>query len=64
MSTWIKANDAVPTTEVFYLVVIDECVEIAVWVPSKSKWWWNGTEQTHIEDVTHWMPLPEVPSGN
>jgi hypothetical protein len=64
MSNWIKAKDAIPTTEIFYLVVIDECVEIAVWLPWKSKWWWNGSEKSHIDDVTHWMPLPKVPSGN
>jgi len=64
MGKWMNAKDAIPTTEIFYLVVIDECVEIAVWLPSKSTWWWNGTEQAHIKDVTHWMPLPTVPSGN
>ncbi len=61
MSHWIKAKDAIPTTEVFYLVIIDESVEIAVWLPYRSRWWLNGTEQKHIEDVTHFMPLPDPP---
>ena len=64
MGKWIRAKDAVPTTEVFYLVVIDECVDIAIWDPWKSRWWCNGAEHEHIKDVTHWMPLPEAPSGN
>jgi hypothetical protein len=64
MGKWFNAKDAVPTSEIFYLVVIDECVEIAVWVPHLSAWWWNGTKQEHIKDVAYWRRLPKAPSGN
>ena len=64
MGKWFNAKDAVPTSEIFYLVVIDECVQIAVWHPWEGKWSFNGEYLTHIEDVTHFRRLPKAPSGN
>jgi hypothetical protein len=61
---WIKAKHAKPTAEVFFLVVMDEVVNIAVWIPYEQMWYLDdGTAAKHEIDITHFAPLPEVPKN-
>lgn len=62
---WISVNDRLPSTEECYLCVIKDdirssFIRICLFEDNKFriKEWF--TENLH-RNVTHWMPLPEIP---
>lgn len=65
---WIKTSDQLPTSEkpglIAVLGVFDiDCIDLVSYDPKRDQFiWGNGTNSYFIEDVTHWMPLPELPA--
>lgn len=62
--TWISVDDRLPDSEGFYMVYVfdDHRGENVI-----NILWWNPDHQQFLEwdfmnDVTHWMPLPDAPS--
>lgn len=60
MSKWINVKDRMPECQACVLVFFDKDseVEIGYWRPGKCRW---ELMTGGIEEVTHWMPLPEPP---
>lgn len=62
MSEWIRVKDRLPETWVEVLVFVpDVGCEVAWLCGSTGFWRWVWTGESIINDVTHWMPLPEPP---
>ena len=68
MSEWIKVEDKLPekqTEVVFYAKPFEWWA--GLYTPGEGfayhQHWGDDIYHT-VEDVTHWMPLPEPPSGN
>lgn len=66
MDDWISVNKALPKASGRYLIVLDGIIEIAHY----SALWkaFNAYDESAILDyafknVTHWQPLPLLPSG-
>jgi hypothetical protein len=79
MSNWIKVEDRLPQPRKAVLVYAPEMVEpitcmyydpesdsaeFGEWVSEPSGPSRGGWSSLSEADVTHWMPLPEAPSGN
>ncbi len=67
MTNWISVKDRLPDNEVLVLGYrkdrFEECFFTGYW--DKGNWsihpsGWNS-EDDHIRNVTHWMPLPPPP---
>ncbi len=78
MNSWIKVEDRLPEKRKAVLVYApemnepictmyfdpdDSAAEFGEWVSdcTPDRGGWNSMT---AEDVTHWMPLPDPPSGN
>lgn len=64
MSKWIKCSERMPDDFVDVLVTDGARVEV-MWF-DRDGYWDSWVEPRSVtidsEDVTHWMPLPELPS--
>lgn len=63
---WISVEDRLPKGYTYVLVHIKEKDGSPVTVGwYSSEWGWAGYDSygTNDLEVTHWMPLPEVPDG-
>ena len=62
MSEWISIDDRLPEEFITCLVFCDGFFEVAEY-NKHFKTWINVlySEITNIDNVTHWMPLPEPP---
>lgn len=62
---WISVNDRLPADSKKILVVNGHgYISIsALWRKDGSKWTWidSAGHFNHVNDITHWMPLPEPP---
>ena len=57
---WIRSEDRVPETPGFYLVTKRQrSGQLIIAIGHYSGISWSGSG--NFTDVTHWMPLPEVP---
>lgn len=63
MSEWISVDDRLPAEEVDVLVFGKRGVMIGYTVAGVFGGQWASfeTEEATKFDVTHWMPLPELP---
>jgi hypothetical protein len=70
MTEWIKCEDRLPAKFDYYLtydanhkfVSKNASHEILKYRPKEKCWWWyKGMNQSIINNVTHWMPLPKAP---
>lgn len=64
---WISVKDRLPPHQAEKVLVINEHGDVRVYALWKreygNKWTWideNG-EDNHVNNITHWMPLPEAP---
>lgn len=72
MNNWISVKDRLPNKEGDYLVCITDYlgktrIEVEMLVEWANCFNWLGYMSTHWKDcntITHWMPLPEPPTGN
>ena len=62
MSEWISVNDKLPPIYVNVLIydTIDNYISNSLLNKNKQ---WIGYE-SNIDDITHWMPLPNPPKEN
>lgn len=65
MSEWISVKDRLPDKENLFLIIYGESrdITLGLWNLKNKRFEefeieWFGYE---IPDVTHWMPLPELP---
>jgi hypothetical protein len=64
MNNWISVKDKLPVEiEKDYLVTDGENIDVYWWkkLRTKEKWIWNDRDEFFDFNVTHWMPLPELP---
>jgi len=55
---WISTKDRLPDDTKEYLCYTTKCkIKIAKYLPAFNHW----QRHTVINNVTHWMPLPEPP---
>lgn len=54
---WIKCSDHMPEEHKPFLVFSDGDIEVG----SHCNNWWIDSNGCKIQNVTHWMPLPEKP---
>ena len=62
---WISVNDKMPPYLSKCLVTNGEYVKFS-WSKDEDPAWCeihNGKDDFWLEDVTHWMPLPEPPKN-
>ena len=69
-STWIKVNDRFPN-ETALLATKSKMVVIGDYYDGQWRvnghWSHNGStwiSEYKFDDITHWMPLPELPNNN
>jgi len=60
---WISVKDRFPEKGQFVLCVSNKIIFQAWWdrVSSDCGDWYDAQNSWIIEDVTHWMPLPDLP---
>lgn len=63
---WISIKDKLPDSDTYVLILLS--VKFATvsyyFEDSFGKWWsdnWDIWNKEYTDDVTHWMPLPELP---
>ena len=67
MNKWISIKNKLPDNEEIFLVYRGEAkdpeIELGLWNKNKKKFEYYDSEcyGYKIDDVTHWMPLPEPP---
>lgn len=67
MNKWISLKNKLPDNEEIFLVYRGEAkdpeIELGWWNKNKKKFEYYDNEYYgyKIDDVTHWMPLPEPP---
>lgn len=59
MSEWISVEDAMPEAGQSVWVYRNTKIDIDCERFQSDKW--DGWDWTYVDDVTHWMPLPEPP---
>lgn len=57
MSEWIKCSDRMPNRNERVLCYNGEVLFESVW----DEIWQDGQNYWELENVTHWMPLPQPP---
>ena len=62
MQRWISVNERLPEVERDVLVYMGNEVCKVCWRDERGDWH-TSTRLFDKEDVTHWMPLPELPKG-
>lgn len=60
MSEWISVEDRLPTVANEYIVTNGSAVSTLEWNDGK---WWSVVlgQNVPLKNITHWMPLPELP---
>jgi hypothetical protein len=61
MNDWVKVDDRLPEEEESVLLCDGFSICIGHIFDSENKYWWNSPD-IMMNDITHWMPLPELPS--
>jgi hypothetical protein len=59
-SQWIACSEQLPDADIEVLAFADEAMYLAVYEPDG---WWSACRGYMLHRVTHWMDLPEAPSG-
>jgi hypothetical protein len=63
MQGWRPVTEGLPHDNVRVLILQENTYpEMAYWGESSAMWWKSG--YLPINNVTHWMPLPELPETN
>ena len=66
MAEWISVNDRLPENSdsvlVFGKYICGGSIDMA-WCNSVTKTFYSEEESHLLDNVTHWMPLPEPPKG-
>jgi hypothetical protein len=65
MENWIKADEKLPEREAVVIIYTRGVVSVGYYLQEylgNSLWDFMDGEAAY--GVTHWMPLPEAPSGN
>ncbi len=63
-STWISVDERLPEQYANVLVASGGSVECGYRITgliTKATHWYADSGRTQLENVTHWMPLPEPP---
>lgn len=64
MSKWVSVKDQLPEKEIDILICCDGKVKFGIYSEDVygDKFYTTNFEQfLNVENVTHWMPLPEQP---
>ena len=60
---WISVEERLPESDSWVLCWCSD-VEVSVtvgYLTDNNEWVWAEDHTTTLEDLTHWMPLPETP---
>ena len=69
-AAWVAAADRLPTHIHSVLIVVindggisEPYIEIGIYNDRRGKWQMNSGDDDIDVEVSHWMPLPELPDG-
>ena len=60
---WIPVSERLPESGEYVMVYDTRDGWIGLWEFSGVAWYDNSCQAWGIDEVTHWMPLPEAPKG-
>lgn len=61
---WIPVTERLPTGRDSVLALTGDCdIYVCDYIPSVKQFWTIPGDELHIDDITHWMPLPEPPES-
>lgn len=60
MAAWIKVNESLPNDKEYVLICYAGGIELAYCDRTRGTWWSDWSDYP-LNEVTHWMPLPEQP---
>lgn len=59
---WIPVTERLPGGRDSVLALTGDCdIYVCDYIPSVKQFWTIPGDELHIDDITHWMPLPEPP---
>jgi len=59
---WISVTERLPYGRDSVLALTGDCeIYVCDYIPSVKQFWAIPGDELHIDDITHWMPLPEPP---
>ena len=59
---WIPVTERLPEERTDVLAMTADCdIYVCDFLPSVRQFWTIPGDDLHIDDITHWMPLPEPP---
>lgn len=59
---WIPVKERLPDVRDSVLSLTGDCdIYVCDYIPSVKQFWTIPGDELHIDDITHWMPLPEPP---
>lgn len=60
---WISVDDELPKENQYVIVATKDgvCIATAEYIHEEKRWFMYGNYYTISTDVTHWMPLPDLP---
>lgn len=57
---WIPVSERLPDGRDSVLALTGDCdIYVCDYIPSVKQFWTIPGDELHIDDITHWMPLPE-----
>ena len=60
---WIKCSERMPENDTNVLVYGIGGINIMAY-ESEINWWYEDEGRHDADEITHWMPLPEIPNKN
>lgn len=64
MPRWIPVTERLPEERTDVLTMTADCdFYVCDFIPSVRQFWTIPGDDLHIDDITHWMPLPTPPRG-
>ena len=62
ISRWVPVTERLPGGRDSVLALTGDCdIYVCDYIPSVKQFWTIPGDELHIDDITHWMPLPEPP---
>lgn len=59
---WIPKSERLPDGRDSVLALTGDCdIYVCDYIPSVKQFWTIPGDELHIDDITHWQPLPQPP---
>ena len=60
---WVPVSERMPEVDELVLLCQEYAPNPILHLGSWwGNYWWSENDRSEIEDVTHWLPIPEVPT--